>query len=220
MLDQKTAPNKNTLNLTEVVIDTQNDNPLQAKQKVQGLQNMPTVYYSGIQLPANCIKKIIVDSNKFMPACYVDFKDIYNMLHDIGFPADNAKVTIVIPSYDSLLGQIYIDFKITKYEVEQRPNSSAKNIHIWGICNIEKLLVQKYQSFPNTTTYNLMQSVATDSGLGFVSNIDTTSDSQTWNNYGRETYKFLQNTCNSAWAGESSFIWGFVDLYYNLTYVD
>jgi len=219
-LDQKSTPNKNKLNLTTVSIDTSNDDPLQAKQKTQGVQNMPTVYYSGIQLPANCIKKAIVDSNKFMPSCYIYFKDIYNLLHDVGFPADNAKVSIVIPSNDSVLGQIFIDFKIMKYEVELRPNSSTKNIHIWGICNVEKFLIQKYKSFANTTTYDLMQSVATDAGLGFVSNIDSTNDSQTWNNYGRETYKFLQHTCNTAWAGESSFLWGFIDLYYNMTYVD
>jgi hypothetical protein len=31
-------------------------------------------------------------------------------------------------------------------------------------------------------------------------------------------YKFLQDSINKSWVGETGFVWGFVDLYYNLNY--
>ena len=49
-LDQKSSPNKNKLNLATVTIDTKNNDPLQAKQKVQAVSNMPTVYYAGLKI--------------------------------------------------------------------------------------------------------------------------------------------------------------------------
>lgn len=219
MIEQKIKPNSSKLKLTPVEIEYEKNRPDIAKNKLTAAQNAPTVYYYGVLLPSSFIKKMIIDSNKFMPMCYVCFNDIYNLLHDVGFPADNAKLSIVIPSNNTKLGNIFMEFKITKYEVELIRNSGHKKIHFWGICNIEPLLIQEYKSY-DSYTYDLFNNIASNTGLGFMSNVTSSSDKQIWLNPGRENYWFLQDTINKAWNGDSGFLWSFIDLYYNINYID
>lgn len=219
MIEQKIKPNSSKLKLSPVEIDYENNKPDIAKNKLKAAQNTPTVYYYGVLLPAPFIKKMIIDTNKFMPICYICFQDVYNLLHDIGFPTDNAKLTIVIPSNNTKLGNILMEFKISKYEVELMRNSGHKKIHFWGICNIEPLLTSEYKSY-DKTSYDLFSSLSSDIGLGFMSNINSSLDKQIWLNPGQEYFWFLQDTINKSWNGESSFLWAFVDLYYNLNYID
>ena len=53
-----------------------------------------------------------------------------------------------------------------------------------------------------------------------MSNITTSSDKMNWINFGWKNTYFLQDLVNKAWVGETGFLWGFVDLYYNLNFID
>lgn len=219
-LQQISKPNKDKLGIKPVILDYSNDEKHIAEKKLTAVKNNPTVYYYGILLPPEYVKTITVDSNKFMPLCYVCFNDIYGMLDEVGFPTDNGKLTIIIPTNDDKFGQIFMDFKIEKYEIELVKNTNIKRIHMWGICNVDNLLIQKYNAYQSMTSFDAFKLIANDSGLGFLTNINSTQDKQTWINYGREVYKFIQDTTSAAWNGESSYLWSFVDLYYNLNYID
>lgn len=219
-LEQKSKPNIDKLGLKPVEISYAGNRPDIADQKLSAAKNTPTVYYCGVQLPAQSIVKLIIDSNKFMPMVYMCFNDVYNLLQGPGFPADNAKFTVILPSNSDYLGQVFVEFKVQKYELETKRNSNQKKVHFWGILNVEPLLISKYKEFKDTTSYDLIKNVASDAGLGFQSNINSTNDKQTWLNFGWNTHIFLQDTINKAWNGESSFLWGFVDLYYNMNYID
>lgn len=219
-IEQKNKPNTDKLGLKPVEIDYAGNRPDVADQKKAAVKNTPTVYYYGVQLPSQSIKKIEIDSNKFMPLAYVCFDDIYNLLQGPGFPADNAKFTIIIPSNSDYLGQIFLEFKVTHYELETKRNSNQKRIHFWGILNVEPILITEHKEFPTKTSLDIIKSIASDSGLGFQSNIDSTNDSQTWINFGWKKYDFIQDLIHKSWNGESSFMWGFIDLYYNMNYVD
>lgn len=219
-LVQKNKPNMDKLGLKPVEISYAGNRPDIADQKVSAVKNTPTVYYYGVQLPSQSIKKLIIDSNKFMPEVYMCFDDIYNLLQGPGFPADNAKFTVIIPSNSDYLGQIFLEFKVTKYQLSTKRNTSQKRVHFWGILNVEPLLTAKYKEYTKTTSYDMIKSISSDAGLGFQSNIDSSNDSQTWLNFGWQTYSFIQDTIQKAWNGDSSFIWSFVDLYYNMNYID
>ena len=216
---QKSKANKDKLGLKDIELSYQNNIPDQANQKLNIAKNMPTVYYYGIELAAQNIHKLILDNNKFLPLCYISYTDTYSLLHDIGFPADDAKITIIIPANDDALGNIFMEFKIRKYEVENIRNSEIKRINMWGICNINNLLISEYKSY-NSNSYDLFNMVAQNSGLGLMSNVDTSSDNMVWLNPSLNNYIFLQDVTRKSWCGESSFIWTFVDLFYNINYVD
>lgn len=220
MITQKNKPNKEKLKISNITIDTKQLNPKFAEQKSTFIKNYPTVYYYGIELQPQTVKKLIIDTNKFLPLCYIAVLDTNKVLSDIGFPTDNAKISIVLPSNHDALANIFMDFKIQKYEIELVRGSTVKKIHMWGICNVENLLIPEYKSYPKISSYDLLNNVAQDSGLGFMSNCSSSSDSMTWLNPGIHNYEFLQDTANKAWVGDSGFIWSFVDLFYNINYIN
>lgn len=220
MIKQKFKPNKDILKLKDVEIDVSNMQPDYAEQTLTISTLLPRVFYYGIELPAQNIRKLTVDSNKFLPICYIQFEDTFALLHDIGFPTDNAKLTVILPSNHSALANIFMEFKITNFNVELLRGSSAKKIHMWGTCNIENMLIKEYKSYIDSSSYDIMYKNAQETGLGFMSNVDSSNDKMTWINPGLHNYTFLQDTINKCWIGESSYVWGFVDLFYNLNYID
>lgn len=219
MITQKSRPNKEQLKITNIVLNTKGLNPETARHKQTIVKNTPTVYYYGYELQQENIRKLIVDFNKFMPLVELTYIDAQNIMNDIGFPGDNAKITVILPSNHDSLANIFMDFKIQRYEVGLMSNSNVKKITIWGICNVEDLLISEYKSYENTS-YDLFSTVAQDCGLGFMSNVDSSNDQMIWLNTARNKYAFLQDTANKAWVGESGFIWAFIDQYYNMNYIN
>lgn len=219
MIEQKSKPNKEKLKLQNVSVTVKGLRPEQDNLMQNIAVNAPTVSYYGFQLDHRSIRRLVIDNNKFMPTCYISYVDSLAILHDIGFPADNAKLTIVIPSNHDNLANIFMEFKIQKYEVEIVRNSNVKRIHMWGICNVDKLLISEYKSYQDTS-YNVMYNFAQDAGLGFCSNVDSSNDKMNWISPQMRGFNFLQDVTSKAWVGESGFVWSFVDLYYNLNYID
>ena len=219
-LDQKHKPNKSKLKLDDIKISVKGMNPDYANRKNDIINNIPTVYYYGTELNAQSITKLIIDSNKYMPLCYICYNDVINIMEDFGFPTDNTKITIVLPTNHEIFGNIFMNFKIQKYNVEISRTSPNKKIHMWGICDVDGMLVSSYKSYEKKTSYTTMEEISKDVGLGFVSNVSSSTDSMTWINPGMNVYNFLQDTTNKAWVGEAGFIWSFVDLFYNINYVD
>ena len=220
MIEQKLKPNKEALKIKDAEVSIRGLNPDITEQKLYIVKNLPQVYYYGIELYAQAITALSVESNSFMPTCYVCYIDTYNIMHDIGFPTDNAKLTIVLPSNHQSLANIFMDFKIQKYSVELVRNSNIKKIHMYGICNIENLFISEFKAYPNMSSYDVMKGVAQESGMGLMSNVDSSNDQMTWINPQLNIYDFLQDLTHKAWVGESGYIWSFVDYFYNLNYID
>ena len=220
MIQQKSKPNREKLGLKDVTIDVRGLAPDYVQQKNTILSLMPQVYYYGVELHTQNITKLTVDSNKYLPMCYICYNDIYGVMHDVGFPSDNAKLTVVLPANHNALANIFLEFKIQKYEVDILRGSNGKKVHMWGILNVENLLIKEYKAYPATTSFDMIQNMAQSTGLGFMSNCDGSSDAMTWLNPGMNNYQFLQDAANKAWVGESGFVWSFVDFFYNLNYID
>lgn len=218
MIEQKSKASRDKLGLKELEISYKGDSPAQANRKIQAASSTPLVYYYGAEIQSAHIKQLTIDSNKFLPLCFVNFLDVYGMMNDIGFPTDNAKLLIVMPSNHANLANIFMEFKITKFEVKSNRGGS-KQIMLWGICNLDHMLVPKYE-WHDGSSYSVLQKIAQDSGLGFSSNINSSLDTQKWLNPGMNRLDWCQDITRSAWNGESSYIWSFVDFYYNLNYVD
>lgn len=220
MIELKIKPNKELLKIRDIEIDTTGLNP-DSKTQVETINTtLPRLYYYNLEIPAQSISKLNITSTTFLPECHIVFTDTYGILHSSGYPADNATVTVIYPTMHPNLAPIFMEFKVTNYNIELARNSSAKKITIKGVCNIENLLVKKYLAYENLTSYDVFSKFATDFGLGLMTNVNSSNDKMNWLNPGQRNYSFLQEITNKAWIGESSFIWTFVDFYYNLNYID
>jgi hypothetical protein len=220
MLKHELKPNRNKLNLKNIILDKATD-PDAVKEQERILNQVPMLFFYNIEIPSNYIKKLAIDSNRYLPTCKVMFDDIYNLFHDVGFPADNAYVTIIFPTNSANLGNIFMEFKIQKFNIQdKRGSNNLKTITIEGIVNIDKLLVKRYESFKDKSSYNVSLDIAKDIGLGFVTNVPNSNDNMNWLNPGWNRYSFLQWVANHAWVGETSYIWSFIDFFYNINYID
>lgn len=220
MFKHELKPNKKKLNLRNIVLPKAEDPDAKAEQK-KILEQVPQLFFYNIEIPANYIKKLAIDSNKYLPECKVIFEDVYNLFHDTGFPADNAYITIILPTVSKQLGNIFMEFKIQRFDIKEKVGTNnLKVIHIYGVVNINNLLVKKYESFINSSSYDVSLNLARDTGLGFYTNVSNSNDKMNWINPGWNRYKFLQHVTNHAWVGETNFVWSFIDFYYNINYVD
>lgn len=220
MIIQTIKPNSDKLKLKPIEINVAGLSPEQADRKLENIAAQPQVYYFNTEIPAQSIKRLVVDNVNFLPIFSMTFVDTTNLLHDVGFPTDNATVKIVLPSNNKLLANIFMEFKIQKFQVELMRDGTTRKIIMHGVCNIEKLLISEFKAYQNMSSFEIYQDFANQTGLGLMSNLTTTSDKMTWINFGWKNTYFLQDLVNKAWVGENGFLWGFVDLYYNLNIVD
>lgn len=220
MIVQTIKPSSEKLKLKPIEIDMAGLSPEQRDKKLENVAAQPQVYYFDTEIPAQSIKKLIIDNVNFLPIFSLTFIDTMGLLHDVGFPTDNATIKIVIPTNNKLLANIFMEFKIQKFQVEMMKDAVTRRITMTGVCNIEKLLISEFKSYPNMSSFEIYQDFANQTGLGLMSNITTSSDKMNWINFGWKNTYFLQDLVNKAWVGETGFLWGFVDLYYNLNFID
>ena len=144
MIELKIKPNKELLKIRDVTIDTSGLTP-DSKAQIETINStLPRLYYYNLEIPAQSISKLSINSTTFLPECHIVFNDVYGILHNSGYPADNATVTVIYPTTHPNLAPIFMEFKVMNYNIELVRDSSAKKITIKGICNIENLLIKKF----------------------------------------------------------------------------
>jgi len=219
-LIQKFKPNRDKLKIVDISIDVNNLSQDQIDKKMDFISSQPQIFYDNFELPASSIKKMTLDSNSFMPTIYIQFVDLFGIMHDVGFPKDNSIIRVVIPANNPAFANIFMQFKIQKYQIELMRDATTRKIHMWGICSIDNLLIKQFSAYKDSTSFDVFSKLAQESGLGFVSNCELSSDKMNWINPGMNNSTFLKDVANKSWVGESGFVWSFVDLYYNLNYID
>jgi hypothetical protein len=219
MLEQKFKPNSEKLNIKPVEITTTGKEQKYVNHDKEVREVLPQIYYYNAVILTSDIITLEVESSSFLPMCYLTFNDSQNMMDDLGFPTDNATVTVVLPSGHPNLANIFLTFKIIEYDQDTIANDIAKRISIVGILNIDDILIKEYNSY-NMSSYDTLTEIAKKSGTGFMSNIDSTADKMIWLNPGERNYNFIQDVVKKSWVSDESFMVSFVDFYYNLNFID
>lgn len=221
MIELLFKPNRNKLKLDDVLIDSVGNDYNYAEEKLKIMKEVPQIYYYGQELPMQYVKKLKIESRDYLPTLHIIYDDVYNILHDIGMPGDNGKVVVILPSKSDNLSDIFLEFKIISFKTKGIVDNHNKQIEISGILNVENILIKNFESFKDKTSFEVCKELAEEIGLGLMSNVTASNDRMTWLNTGMNRYKFLSNeVIKKAWIGESSFVWSFIDFYYNINYID
>lgn len=221
MIELLFKPNRNKLKLDDVLIDSVGNDYNYAAEKLKIMKEVPQIYYYGQELPMQYVKKLKIESRDYLPTLHIIYDDVYNILHDIGMPGDNGKVVVILPSKSDNLSDIFLEFKIISFKTKGIVDNHNKQIEISGILNVENILIKNFESFKDKTSFEVCKELAEEIGLGLMSNVTASNDRMTWLNTGMNRYKFLSNeVIKKAWIGESSFVWSFIDFYYNINYID
>lgn len=214
-------------------ITFQLNDPLSADILAQSFDYTPYVYIKklndtttnppivGTNIDPRDIISVKLYNDKFLPeielCCYdskgILFNDLYPFDHD-------TLICIFIKSSSENTMPIRMDFRCTTYRtVKVEENRDIFKYIICGILNVDDLHYSRYEA-KRGTSYNVLKELALQFNLGWASNISTSNDEMCWINP-QETYlHFIDEITRYSWISEDSFIWTFIDFYYNLNYVD
>lgn len=219
MLEQKFKPNKEKLNLTDIEIDISKNSPQYSEDSTEVFSQFPHVFYNNYKIEYSHVTELTIKCTGFLPVMTLKFIDIHSVIYKYGLPMDDSRIKIMWPSNNKALGNVIVEFKIESYDVNTK-RENLKEYVMTGMMSINSLLIPEYKTYKDMSSYEVFESVAKNTGLGFVSNISSTNDKMTWNNFGIRNIDFLKDVQAHAWIGETNFLWCYVDLYYNLNFVD
>jgi len=183
------------------------------QKEVSGkIGHQPFVWYLSYQLKH--IKSLILSSRGLVPTVKIVFTDTQNLMSSKGMPLDDSKITIFLNSRTKSLRPIFMEFKIANF------SKNGDTYTIDGICNVNKFFLREFESYPNMSSFSCMKEFARKADLGFNSNVDGSDDIMNWINPGIKGSKFIKDVISSSYRSDESFIWCYVDFYYNLNYID
>jgi hypothetical protein len=107
-----------------------------------------------------------------------------------------------------------MQFKIVDFK------KNGSTIMIEGEADVNYFNLRKFEAYQDKTSHGALQDFCRNSGLGFSSNITDTNDSMTWINPGDKGRVFVQDIINRSYVDDNSFLWGYVDFYYNMNFID
>ena len=132
--------------------------------------------------------------DQYIPEIQVIFKDPTNKLIDDMFPLDKSIVSLMIRANSESLMPIRCDFYITNFNpVKDKSFGDDKVYTMRAILDLP--IIIKNTSFPNMTSFDVLNQICDDGILGFCTNIDDTNDEMTWINPGDDYIKdFIPET--------------------------
>ncbi len=200
---------------SEIIIDTDGISKKDIRQISKGLANVPFVWYNGYQISYTDIRSFKLYHSDLLPVVSITFIDTIGILKQDGFPLDDSLITVYISSRSNILRSIKMDFKILNFK------DCGEGIYsIDGICNIPNIYLQKFSSYSNKTSHETLLEISKQSNIGFCSNIQNTDDKMTWINPGLKNHEFIKKVIKNSYLSDNSFLYCYIDYYYNLCYVD
>lgn len=174
----------------------------------------------GTNVDPRDINYVKLYNNKFLPEIELSCEDSKGLLLNNVYPFDHdTLLCIFIKSNSENTFPIRMDFRVTEYEsIKSGDNSRLKYI-IKGILNVDELHYIKYEAYEDTS-FNVLKNIAKNFKLGFATNVSSSDDKMKWINPADTYLNFIKDISRHAYIGDDSFIWTFIDFYYNLNYVD
>lgn len=167
------------------------------------------------------IGNLEIDCTNFLPIIHLKLIITRKSFISKNIPKDGDIVSVYIRSHNDTYKPIRNDYLITRVETENLNDESPFTIFtISGILNIKKIWIEKNKAFKGTSL-DVIKKVATELELGFATNIDdVTNDEMTWICDWKSYKDFILHIANHAWKNENTFYRVFIDIFYNVNYIE
>jgi len=217
MIEVIDRPNKKLKELVFEYKETVSDESIDNYASTIG--KFPYVVINGVTVESTDINYLKLYNNAFLPEIEISFRDPTNKLHDSNYPLDQQIVSILISATSDLLMPIRMDFYITVFNSVKGKSDAESNLYLLrGILDVKKI-IKNYSI--NGTSYEALKKISNILDLGFASNISDTNDSMNWLNTGVDfATDYIKDIVKHSYMSDNTFLWAYVDFYYNLNYVD
>lgn len=138
---------------------------------------------NGIQAPLIMINNIVINfydvisfelrCESYMPEIDITVQDRYQLITMIDSPSiDNELRVQILPKFENKYKKINLTFYITQM------NNNDGNIKISGTYKSPKFISSNIKSFGETSVYKLFEKIATETQLGFATNVEDDSNNR------------------------------------------
>lgn len=175
----------------------------------------------------NEIIRMNLSCTEFLPTISLQIKLHNNTTFlSTSFPKDGDLLSIYIKGKSDIFKPIRNDYVITAVStsnIEEAKKDTftgfGMTINISGELYIPNLHTQANIAI-NDTSFEALYQISEELDLGFATNEEFTNDKQKWLNIGHTHKNFIQHITEHAWKNSDSFYKSFIDLYYNLNFIN
>lgn len=162
-----------------------------------------------------------INCKGFLPFITLQVTFIHNKFLDKEMPKDGDIISVVIRNKSDSLNIIRNDYVITGVTPQRRRTSGTIPI---TVTFFGELFVPGLKSYMGSaafkgTSMESLKRVAEQLQLGFNTNDDNTDDTQIWYVFDSPD-NFIKDVCCKSWRDENSFYDVWIDIYYNLNFVN
>jgi len=198
-----------------------------AQSQTDEIGKYPLVFINGVQIENQNIKLLKLYNDKTYPQLEMIFSDPTSELLSVDsgddfketFPGDDSILNLYKQSSVEGLMDIKMDFKITEFKIINGVSGDQIEFKLNAEININNLYLYNFESYRDTS-YNILDDLSKKMSLGFASNIDNTNDEMVWINPGQQRKSFIQDIISHSYISDDTYLFGYLDFYYNFNYVD
>lgn len=182
------------------------------------LHNKKNDEKGGLIIENNYIIKLKIKNDSFLPTLELTFKSPIGVVGNRLHPDDDTVISFYKRSENKNIMPIRMDFAISNFRIIKEDKYTHDKIYSLlaqlDFNNISENIAYKGTSFKS------LQKLAKKALLGFASNMNDTRDEMTWINPGNHISEFIPDIVRYSYLNDSSFLVSFIDLYYNLNFID
>lgn len=149
-----------------------NDMTDKAQTSVFGIQ-VPLIMINSVVIDFDAVQYFSLKSEGSIPELSMIVEDRYKLIENIDKPRHDNEVRVqILPKFDNAYKKIDLTFYITNIKV----NGSIISVNC--MYKVPDLTISRFKSFGEIDTYSLFRNSATETKLGFATNISMLSDNR------------------------------------------
>jgi hypothetical protein len=163
-----------------------------------------------------------LDCTEFLPKISLTVRFLHQVFLTKDLPKDGDIISLAIRNRSDVLKIIRNDYVITGTHVLANLTEvkTAVQLTFYGELFVPGLKSQKNDFSFIGTTYEAAKDFAKKYGLGFATNENNTDDKQVWLKANMAGDIYINNLVDRAWRDNQSFYKCWIDLYYNLNFIN
>lgn len=182
--------------------------------------NYPFIEINNYVFNQNEIEKFEINYEGFLPIVSLTAGVKSKNFGSAATPKDGDIMSVFIRTKNDAFKPIRNDYRITSVSSRGANNEGKNAIYdIGGELFVPHLYDEVIRSHTGTS-YEVLKTLAKELKLGFASNDTATNDSQTWVNPNGDYFNYILDISEHSWKDEKSFFNCFIDIYYNLNFVN
>lgn len=154
-------------------VSTKNDYATEVQQtKVFGLL-VPIIALNSVAVDWQDVLEFTLDDTKHIPSCTFAFRDRNNIFSKYSHTGNDNELRVqILPAFDDTYKKIDLTFLVTEIKINSGEVRGA------GTYMLRKFTESKFQALGQISTYELLDKISLDTGLGFSSNVQVTEDTR------------------------------------------